>query len=221
MIDNTGKLKDFISFEPNKYYKFVVLLREKDGKTILKSYDKKEIIVRQWLIDSQEKLDEMLPDMITFAELFRGRLYVTVDRKDVSKTLFQIKDRTNEYIKQMFFGNRTEISTKQLNKLIASTTSMAESSDKKKVWLFDIDTKSIPVKKYVETLCGEYYLTTMETPNGYHVLAERKFNAISKMEEYNNYAFETGQQMTFLDKHNKPVVDLKDNALTLVYYKGE
>ena len=59
IVDNTSKLKDILVFKPNTYYKFVVLLREKDGKTLLQSYNKKELIVRQWLVDSQEKLDEM------------------------------------------------------------------------------------------------------------------------------------------------------------------
>ena len=59
IVDNTSKLKDILVFKPNTYYKFVVLLREKDGKTLLKSYNKKELIVRQWLVDSQEKLDEI------------------------------------------------------------------------------------------------------------------------------------------------------------------
>ncbi len=216
LIDNTHKLKDFLVFEPNTFYKFVVLLREKDGKTILTTYDKKEIIVKQWLVDSQEKLDEMLPDMLSITRMFNGRLYVTADRKDVAKTLFQMASRTNEYIKQMFFGNRTEISVKQLNKILSSATSMAETSSNKKLWLFDVDTKSIAVKEYLETLCGEYYLTTLETKNGYHVLAKKEFNAREKMKEYNDHAYKIGQQMVFLDKQNKPLVELKDNALTLV-----
>ena len=48
------------------------------------------------------------------------------------------------------------------------------------------------------------------------MLAKKEFNAREKMKEYNDYAYKIGQQMVFLDKQNKPLVELKDNALTLV-----
>lgn len=185
LVDNTSKLKDILVFKPNTYYKFVVLLREKDGKTLLKSYNKKELIVRQWLVDSQEKLDEMLPDMITFAKLFGGRLYVTTDRKSVYKTLFYMQDMINAYIKQMFCGNRTEISVKQLNKLLASASSSSECTDGDKYFLFDVDTKDKYVVDNIIKLLKNHYVSTFETPNGYHILTKRDFD-INKLIKENN-----------------------------------
>lgn len=44
IVDNTSKLKDILVFKPNTYYKFVVFFREKDGKTLLKSYNKKNLL---------------------------------------------------------------------------------------------------------------------------------------------------------------------------------
>ena len=211
-VDNTSKLKDILVFKPNSYYKFVVLLREKDGKQILQSYNRKELIVRQWLVDSQESLDEMLPDMITFAKMFKGRLYVTVDRKSVYKTLFYMQDMINAFIKQMFYGKRTEISVKQLNKLLASASSSSECSDGDKRWLYDVDTKDEEVLESVEFNYagngydtdpdnGYNYLATFETPNGYHVIAKRDYDAHE-------------------DFGGMPV-EVKDNALALVYYNDE
>lgn len=200
LVDNTSKLKDILVFKPNTYYKFVVLLREKDGKTLLKSYNKKELIVRQWLVDSQEKLDEMLPDMITFAKLFGGRLYVTTDRKSVYKTLFYMQDMINAYIKQMFCGNRTEISVKQLNKLLASASSSSECTDGAKKWLYDVDNKSSETLKDALEHCKSNYVC-FETKNGYHVIADRTYDA-----------------------HKEPLptdVEVKDNGLALVYYNDE
>lgn len=212
IVDNTSKLKDILVFKPNTYYKFVVLLREKDGKTLLQSYNKKELIVRQWLVDSQEKLDEMLPDMITFAKLFHGRLYVTTDRKSVYKTLFYMQDMINAYIKQMFCGNRTEISVKQLNKLLASASSASECTDGDKRWLYDVDTKDEEVLENIifnyagngydtDPENGYDYLATFETPNGYHIIANRNYDAHE-------------------DFGGMPV-EVKDNALALVYYNNE
>ena len=185
IVDNTSKLKDILVFKPNTYYKFVVLLREKDGKTLLKSYNKKELIVRQWLVDSQEKLDEMLPDMITFAKLFGGRLYVTTDRKSVYKTLFYMQDMINAYIKQMFCGSRTEISVKQLNKLLASASSSSECTDGDRYFLFDVDTKDKYVVDNIIKLLKNHYVSTYDTPNGYHILAKRDFD-INKLIKENN-----------------------------------
>ena len=200
IVDNTSKLKDILIFKPNTYYKFVVLLREKDGKTLLQSYNKKELIVRQWLVDSQEKLDEMLPDMITFAKLFGGRLYVTTDRKSVYKTLFYMQDMINAYIKQMFCGSRTEISVKQLNKLLASASSSSECTDGNKKWLYDVDTKDPKTVGEVVIHCKSNYVC-FETKNGYHIIADRTYDA-----------------------HKEPLpenVEVKDNGLALVYYNDE
>ncbi len=198
VIDNTSKLKNILVFKPNTYYKFVVLLREKDGKTVLQSYNKKELIVRQWLVDSQEKLDEMLPDMKKFADMFHGRLYVTTDRKSVYKTLFYMQDMINAYIKQMFCGNRTEISVKQLNKLLASASSSSETSDGDKRWMYDVDTKDEETLESIEfNYAGDNHLATFETPNGYHVVAKRVYDAHE-------------------DFGDMPV-EVKDNALALVY----
>ena len=200
IVDNTSKLKDILVFKPNTYYKFVVLLREKDGKTLLKSYNKKELIVRQWLVDSQEKLDEMLPDMITFAKLFEGRLYVTTDRKSVYKTLFYMQEKINDYIKQMFCGNRTEISVKQLNKLLASASSSSECTDGDKKWLYDVDSQDPDVINAALNHCKSKCVTFM-TKNGYHIIADRTYDA-----------------------HKEPLpenVEVKDNGLVLVYYNNE
>ena len=200
IVDNTSKLKDILIFKPNTYYKFVVLLREKDGKQLLQSYNRKELIVKQWMVDSQEKLDEMLPDMLTYARLFKGRLYVTTDRKSVHKTLFYMQDMINAYIRQMFNGNRTEISVKQLNKLLASASSSSECTDGDKKWLYDVDTKDPKIVGEVVIHCKSKYVC-FETKNGYHIIAGRTYDA-----------------------HKEPLpenVEVKDNGLALVYYNDE
>ena len=70
--------------------------------------------------------------------------------------------------------------------------------------MFDVDTKDENVLKYVqEQVCGEHYLETFETKNGYHVLANKKFNANVGMDE--NVA---------------KYVEVKSNALVLVAMGG-
>ena len=212
VVDNTDKLKDILVFKPNTYYKFVVLLREKDGKTLLKSYNKKELIVRQWLVDSQEKLDEMLPDMITFAKLFGGRLYVTTDRKSVYKTLFYMQDMINAYIKQMFCGNRTEISVKQLNKLLASASSSSECTDGDKKWLYDVDDKDKMWQEVLEESLKGKKFVKFETKNGFHYIVPRTYDANKLLSE----------TRWFYDEKNIDFpIEVKDNGIALVYYNNE
>lgn len=212
IVDNTSKLKDILVFKPNTYYKFVVLLREKDGKQLLQSYNRKELIVKQWLVDSQEKLDEMLPDMLTYAKLFKGRLYVTTDRKSVHKTLFYMQDMINAYIRQMFNGNRTEISVKQLNKLLASASSSSECTDGDKYWLYDVDSKDNLWKEELEKHIKDKIVSTFETKNGYHIIAKRIYDARKQLED----------MKWFYDEHNIDFpIEVKDNGLALVYYDDE
>ena len=200
IIDNTKYLDDLLIFKPLSYYKFVILLREKDGKPLLNSRNKKEYIVKQWLVDSKEKLEEMLPDMITFAKLFGGRLYVTTDRKSISKTLFYMLDKITEYIKQLYNGNNMGVSAKHLNKIVSSASSSSECTHGDRKWLYDIDSKNKDtvdkVLKQIESMC-----VCIDSKNGYHIIADRVYDA-----------------------HKEPLpenVELKDNSMALVYYNDE
>lgn len=198
-INNTRLLDRFLFFQKDTYYKFVIIIRKKDGKNTLSSnYDRREIIVKNYLISSKEELDMYLPDMIKLTDFVGGRLYVTTDRKDIKKTLVNIAKKCNDYLAQLVLGNQDNLSTRLIGKLTSSATSEAESSCKDdKKWLFDIDTKDITVKNSIYNLCGENWLATLETVNGYHIIAKKKFRTDNLV----------------LPKD----VTVKDNALTLVY----
>lgn len=198
-VNNTRLLDRFLFFQKDTYYKFVIIIRKKDGKNTLSSnYDRREIIVKNYLISSKEELDMYLPDMIKLANFVGGRLYVTTDRKDTRKTLVNMTKKCNDYLAQLVLGNQDNLSTRLIGKLTSSATSEAESSCKHdKKWLFDIDTKDNDVKNEIYNLCGENWLATLETVNGYHVIAKKKFRTDNLV----------------LPKD----VTVKDNALTLVY----
>lgn len=198
-VNNTRLLNRFLFFQKDTYYKFAIIIRKKDGKNTLSSnYDRREIIVKNYLISSKEELDMYLPDMIKLADFVGGRLYVTTDRKDIRKTLVNITKKCNDYLAQLVLGNQDNLSTRLIGKLTSSATSEAESSCKDdKKWLFDIDTKDNTVKNEIYKLCGENWLATLETVNGYHIIAKKKFRTDNLV----------------LPKD----VSIKDNALTLVY----
>ena len=203
-VDNTSKLKDVMEFKDGAYYKFVCLVRAKDYKEnpdeqVLHCMEKQEILVKDWLVDTPERLAGTLPDMLKFTELFKCRLYMCTDRKSVLKTLKTMRDTVQKYL-DPFLGNpNASCSVRVVKKVASSASNMDESSDKGgRCFLFDVDTKDKEVLKMVEEYCGSSYESTFETKSGYHVVAKRNFDAHRWTElMYNN-------------------VELKENAMVLV-----
>lgn len=222
LIDNIDKLKDIIEFNPPlSYYKFVCLIRAKDykGKEMpLSNKEKQEIMVKQWFVDSQESLDEQLPDMLKMTDMFKCRLYMCLDRKSTMKTLVQMRNQIHNYLDPFLGNDKPSCSVKAINKIPASASSVSESSDKGfRRWLYDCDSLSPSLEEYVRNNCGrQFYLATFETKNGYHVVAKREFCGARVISEIVDYAFENNLTKEFLDKQNRPLVELKENAMVLV-----
>lgn len=221
LIDNTDKLKAIMEFNPSlSYYKFVCLIREKDYKDKempLSNKEKQEILVKQWLVDSQESLDKQLPDMLKMTDMFKCRLYMCLDRKSTMKTLVQMRNQINNYLDPFLGNDNPSCSVKAINKVIISASSVSESSDKEfRRWLYDCNSLSPSLEEYVRDDCGQFYLATFKTKNGYHVVAKREFNGTSVISELADYAFENGLTKEFLDSQNRPLVELKENAMVLV-----
>lgn len=185
LIDNTSKLKNIMKFERGSYYKFVALMRAKDYKDsnnrVITSMKKQEILVHDWLIDSQEMLDELLPDMLKYTELFKCRLYMCTDRKSIVKTLVQMRNKIQIYLDQFLSNPNTQCSTRSLRKIEMSSSNLKESSDSNgRKWLYDIDTIDPVVVDYVFKHCESKY-TCFETKNGYHVVSDRTYDAHREM----------------------------------------
>lgn len=204
LVDNTSKLKDVMEFKNGAYYKFVCLVRAKDyrenpDEQVLHCMEKQEILVKDWLVDTPERLAGTLPDMLKFTELFKCRLYMCTDRKSVLKTLKTMRDTVQNYL-DPFLGNpNATCSVRAVKKIVSSASNMDESSDKGgRKWLFDVDTKDQEVLQEVVEYCGSSYESTFETKSGYHVVAKRNFDAHRWAElQYDG-------------------VELKDNAMVLV-----
>lgn len=184
LIDNTSKLKEIMEFKQGSYYKFVALIRAKDYKDsdnqVLTNRGK-EILVKDWLIDSQEMLDELLPDMLKYTELFKCRLYMCTDRKSIVKTLVQMRNKIQTYLDQFLDNPNTQCSTRSLRKIEMSSSNLKESSDSNgRKWLYDIDTIDPVVVDYVFKHCESKY-TCFETKNGYHVVSDRTYDAHREM----------------------------------------
>lgn len=205
LVDNTSKLKDVMEFKNGAYYKFVCLVRAKDYKEnsneqVLHCMEKQEILVKDWLVDTPERLAGTLPDMLKFTELFKCRLYMCTDRKSVLKTLKTMRDTVQNYL-DPFLGNpNASCSVRAVKKVASSASNMDESSDKGgRCFLFDVDTKDKYTLEKVVEMCEDYYLATFETKSGYHVVAKRNFDGKKALKTLNLES-----------------VEIKENAMVLV-----
>lgn len=227
VVDNFDKVKNIVQWKPEQtYYKFVALIRAKDYKDgerpVLLDKEKQECFVRQWLVDNEEYFERVKEDMKTVVEMFRCRLYMTLDRKSTLKTLIAARNVINTQLDHYLGISEPQVSVKIFNKLVPSVTQLAESSDKEgRRWMFDVDNKNVDVLNAVKKLCGEYYLETFETKNGYHVVADKKFDAggrlnclkyNSKIRDFDTSVFTNEERMIL----NNAEVEVKSNSLVLV-----
>ena len=227
LVDNFDKVKNVVQWKPEQtYYKFVALIRAKDYKDgerpVLLDKEEQECFVRQWLVDSEEYFDRVKEDMKTVVEMFRCRLYMTLDRKSTMKTLIAARDVVNRQLDSYLGVKEPQVSVKMFNKLVPSVTQLAESSDRDgRRWMFDVDTKDVNVLNVVKKLCGTDYLESFETKNGYHVVADKKFDANGrlfclknngKLAKFNDSLFNENEKKLLRESE----VEVKANSLVLV-----
>lgn len=227
LVDNFDKVKNVVQWKPEQtYYKFVALIRAKDYKDgerpVLLDKEKQECFVRQWLVDSEEYFDRVKEDMKTVVEMFRCRLYMTLDRKSTMKTLIAARDIVNRQLDSYLGVKEPQVSVKMFNKLVPSVTQLAESSDRDgRRWMFDVDTKDVNVLNVVKKLCGTDYLESFETKNGYHVVADKKFDANGrllclknngKLAKFDDSVFNENEKKLLRESE----VEVKANSLVLV-----
>lgn len=227
LVDNFDKVKNVVQWKPEQtYYKFVALIRAKDYKDgerpVLLDKEKQECFIRQWLVDSEEYFDRVKEDMKTVVEMFRCRLYMTLDRKSTMKTLIAARDVVNRQLDSYLGVKEPQVSVKMFNKLVPSVTQLAESSDRDgRRWMFDVDTKDVNVLNVVKKLCGTDYLESFETKNGYHVVADKKFDANGrlfclknngKLAKFNDSLFNENEKKLLRESE----VEVKANSLVLV-----
>lgn len=227
LVDNFDKVKNVVQWKPEQtYYKFVALIRAKDYKDgerpVLLDKEKQECFVSQWLVDSEEYFDRVKEDMKTVVEMFRCRLYMTLDRKSTMKTLIAARDVVNRQLDSYLGVKEPQVSVKMFNKLVPSVTQLAESSDRDgRRWMFDVDTKDVNVLNVVKKLCGTDYLESFETKNGYHVVADKKFDANGrlfclknngKLAKFNDSLFNENEKKLLRESE----VEVKANSLVLV-----
>lgn len=202
IINNFDKLHEILKFEPNTYYKFQIIKRNKDGEDVKKSSKS----IKSYLVDNLGKIETLQPEMIKLCQIFNARLYMSLDRGNIIKALFNIKQYIDTQLQDCLFSKEKQLSASVINRAIESSMDQ-QTSKNYKLWLVDMDTKDGQILyKIKDTLPVSFYLATLETKNGYHLIYERKFDMGAYFQKDFNWEI-----------NGKRLVEYKTNANTLVY----
>lgn len=222
MIHNTN-IERLMRFNPNKsFYYFIAIKRKKDHPEL---QIKDSQVIKTWIVkDIRDFYGYYIPEMLEIVKLHQCRLYMCTDRKSYTKSMLSIRNDINKQLDCAIGTNKTEYSPKILNNLLQSNIMKDESSDKNtRKWLFDIDTKDYNVVNIIKKLCDEHFDHILETKNGYHIVAEREFDAYTGLlclkthgiaRTFDRDKF-TEEEFKIMEQ-NADKVELKTNALALI-----
>lgn len=222
IIHNTN-IERLMRFNPNKsFYYFIAIKRKKDHPEL---QIKDSQVIKTWIVkDIRDFYGYYIPEMLEIVKLHQCRLYMCTDRKSYTKSMLSIRNDINKQLDCAIGTNKTEYSPKILNNLLQSNIMKDESSDKDaRKWLFDIDTKDYNVVNIIKKLCGEHFDHILETKNGYHIVAEREFDAHTSLlclkthemaRTFDRDKF-TEEEFKIMEQ-NADKVELKTNALALI-----
>ena len=180
IINNFSKIKPLLRFDENSnhdnFYRFCLMIRDKDGKNAFLNKQRKEYIVKDWYIESLESLENHEQEMKYLTNLVKGRLYFSCDMKSLKKCLIELHSRSSDkliqHLENPMFGT-----SRMLTKILPSICQVAGTTAKNgKMVMFDVDTKDLKTLRDLKESLGKFYLETLDSKNGYHVLAERKFD---------------------------------------------
>lgn len=191
------------------FFKFEALVRTKDDpENVFIQQHKGSFLVHSWVVKTLNQYDKYIDEMVKLCDLTGARLYVNLDQKSTEKLVIDLADSSMSLIKQMLRNN--QISTKNTFNLLNSITSRGTTSihDTRK-YLFDVDSKDVKVLSQTLNLITannsiERCMVVLDSPNGWHVVVDR-FNLEDIREK--------------LDLMED--VEVKDNALTVVYFNRE
>lgn len=191
------------------FFKFEALVRTKDDpENVFIQQHKGSFLVHSWVVKTLNQYDKYIDEMVKLCDLTGARLYVNLDQKSTEKLVIDLADSSMSLIKQMLRNN--QISTKNTFNLLNSITSRGTTSihDTRK-YLFDVDSKDVKVLSQTLNLITannsiERCMVVLDSPNGWHVVVDR-FNLEDIREKLNSMED----------------VEVKDNALTVVYFNKE
>lgn len=183
-VNNFDVIEPTLSFEKNTFYKFIIVVRNKDGRTplIAKEALSGETTIKQWYIESEEYYKKVKSEMVALAEATRGRLYMCIERKSTYKMFLLLLDKLNAIIKEVI--TNSEATPKRLNKIVNSITSDKLCTDKDcKTWMYDIDNEdehgwyrdAITMHIIEKANINSDEVRILQSRSGWHIIAPRTY----------------------------------------------
>lgn len=168
MVNNLEIISSLLKFT-NEYdfYRVEILVRRKDFK-----YHVHDRLLKTYFVDSIEYLREKFPEMVTIAETFGARVYI-------SPNVLNHADLIDDVL--IYAAQSRKIKHFNLSNIYATVAGRASSRDKR--WVVDIDTDSIDeITSICEKITNiipqstDRIIAKLPTVNGVHLIT-RPFNS--------------------------------------------
>ena len=240
IVNNFTEVENYMKFEKGTFYKFAIIVRNKDGRTplIVKNAPSGETTIKQWYVNTADYyFSRAKQEMTALADATRGRLYMCIERKSTYKMFLLLLDKIVEIIKEALTD--TNSTPKRLNKIINRITSESKCSDKNyKTWMYDIDNEDVQgiyknaIYNYLTSECDLKFekILTLRSRTGWHIIVPRKFAikdnwkervsefAVTLAKERN--AKLTSDEITAIIQIAEEI-EVHSNQMCLVYYSEE
>lgn len=235
-VDNFAEIEPTLDFKKNTFYKFMIVVRNKDGRTplVAKEAPSGETTIKQWYIESEEYYNKVKSEMVGLADATRGRLYMCIERKSSYKMFMLLLDKVTAIIKEAIIcPNATP---KRLNKIVNSITSDKLCTDEGcKTWMYDIDDEDEygwyrdAILAYIAMVgnIGTDEIRVLQSRSGWHIIVPRKY-AIDEnwhrwvADRVIEFAKITKPKLTIEDCtdiiHVVEDIKVQPNQMCLVYY---
>lgn len=235
IVDNFEQIEATLNFEKNTFYKFMIVVRNKDGRTPLISKESAggETTIKQWYIESLEYYNKVKPEMKALAECTRGRLYMCIERKSSYKMFMLLLDKITAIIKEAVIC--PDATPKRLNKIVNSITSDKLCTDKNcKTWMYDVDDED-ELEIYRSAICRYLRedmkvdaedIRILQSRSGWHIIVKRCYpideNWVRTVADYALEYAKTCMKLTIENSldiiHIVEDIKVQPNQMCLVYY---
>ena len=171
MTDNFTNIRGLLKFEKDYFY-FIQIIQRKKENAVLGSSNR---IIRSYNIDSLEKFDKNIDEIITLCNTFNARAYIHMNRRKWSKIALECLRHNAELIaNEQYEGIKSSLET-----VIGRNNGESSAN---KTWIIDIDTHDFSITQKIERLIdniepiGSKLLYTLPTKNGFHMIT-KPFNS--------------------------------------------
>jgi len=211
-LDNSEKIKKFMSFDSKDDFYFVTLLKRKKDFTNW-NMNCNNIPVKNYYIKSLEDFDKKIPMIQEICEATNARAYFWLNKRSFKKCSMKLISAV---------ATNIETENYEGNKGAWDSVCGSYSNDKNKKWIFDIDDpeRIIPIEALIDSLnkilveiqpidVKNKIMDVIPTLNGFHIITSpfdiQSFHKLYK-ERYNAQI---------------PSEEVKKDAPTLLYYNNK